>query len=121
MAVEIPKEVMDELSHHLNSVTNRIRNIQQKADETGKEIIDREIRWNKDIEDFNYKISLTRKEVDSMKKEFASYLSDLRHVIEKFRLSARKNAFDEFSQKVDEINFEKLVTKKQFERLLDEG
>ena len=71
MPAEIPQDIMQEMNNQINSVTNRIKLIQQRADEMDKKIDKRNINWKKNIEQFNYELELISKNLTNLKKEFS--------------------------------------------------
>lgn len=120
MPAEIPQDIMQEMNNQMISVSNRIRLIQQRANDMDKEIDKRNINWKKNIEQFNYEISLMSKELSNLKKEFKVYLRDIMKIINEFRASAKKSSFDEFKKDVDALQFENLITHAQFKRLMED-
>ncbi len=120
MPAEIPQDIMQEMNNQMISVSNRIKMIQQRADEMDKEIDSRNIVWKKNIDQFNYELNLMSKELSDLKKEFKVYLRDIMKIINEFRASAKKSSFDELKKDVDALQFENLITHAQFKRLMED-
>lgn len=119
MPVELPKNVTNEMSEQLSFVSARINLLGKKSDEMNKEIDTRNSEWKKNIEQFNFELSLINNEVDDLKKEFREYMNRIVMIINTFRDSAKKSSFDALNKRIDEMDFENLISREQFERMME--
>ncbi len=118
MPVQLPQDMMSEVTEQMNYVSSRINAIKQKSDEIDKEVTQRDDEWKKNMENFSYKIELLSQQLKDMKKEFAYSLNNLRKIIDEFRGVAKESSIDELKEKIDNLQFENLIIKEQFERML---
>jgi len=120
MPAEIPQNLMQDMSEQIISVSNRIKLIQQRADDMDNEIDKRDINWKKNIEQFNYELELISKNLANLKKEFKLYLKNIVNIINEFRASGKKSSFDKLKEDIDAQQFENLITHGQFKRLMED-
>ncbi len=84
MANQLPQNIVSEMNEQVTNAGRRINLIENKADEIDKEILNRQEKWRKDIAQFNYELSLLKKDVDEMKKEFKFNIEEIKNVIDLF-------------------------------------
>ncbi len=118
MAAEIPQDIMQEASSQVNSVKRRVLEIQKKSEEIEVEIFKRNFTWQKNIDEFNYQLELIENDFKEFKKDFITCVRDLSKVTSEFKTFSKKLSFDNLKEKIESKQFEKLITKEQFNKLL---
>jgi len=121
MAEEIPKEVILEVKNEMNSTTRRVVVLEYNSVGVQNEVSDRDFTWNKNMSDFRNEIDMLKKEIDSLKINFQGNLNAINNIIANFKDCSKRDALDKFERKLDDMNFEKMVSKKEFMKLVGDN
>ena len=121
MPKEPSQEIVAEITNEINSISKRVSFLQKKSEEIEAEINSRDLNWEKEINLFNYQLGILKESTETLKMDFKNYKNAIIKIIGNFRNCAKKSIFDEFKDRVEKLNFEKLATKEQFKRLLKDG
>ena len=121
MPEEIPKETILEIKNEMNNTIRRVSALEQNSMRIQNEMNNRSFNWNKTIHGFTNELDIIKNNLESLRKEFQNNLSIINNIITEFRGCVKRDSLEKFERKINDMKFEKMVTKEEFKKLMQDN